>query len=287
MIYWKEYQGHKEDETIYTFDIETTSYIILDGKQYEPIKYLDFDKKTQEKCQFQAFMYIWQFGINETVYYGRTWQEFVSFLEKLEYYTKNSKKICFVHNLSFEFEFMRNCLKFKDVYARKSRKVMKCTLQDFNIEFRCTLFMSNLALKKLPQVYNLPVEKLVGDLDYNIIRHNKTKLNKKELKYCENDCLVVYEYIKRELEKYKKIKKIPLTYTGHVRKELKNKIFMNFKYKHKVKKSINIDGHFFDLMQRSFSGGYTHANYVYADEIIKEVDSFDETSAYPYVMVTR
>ena len=33
-------------------------------------------------------------------------------------------------------------------------------------------------------------------------------------------------------------------------------------------------------------GGYTHANWIYTDEIIKNVDSFDETSAYPYVLVT-
>lgn len=33
--------------------------------------------------------------------------------------------------------------------------------------------------------------------------------------------------------------------------------------------------------------GYTHANWIYADTIIKNVDSWDETSAYPYVMVTH
>ena len=33
--------------------------------------------------------------------------------------------------------------------------------------------------------------------------------------------------------------------------------------------------------------GYTHANWIYADRIIKNVDSWDETSAYPYVMVTH
>ncbi len=78
MIYWTEYKGHNEikeskntkvDSNIYTFDIETTSYIILNGKQYNTIDYLSFDKKTQEECLFQGVMYIWQFGINETVYF--------------------------------------------------------------------------------------------------------------------------------------------------------------------------------------------------------------------------
>ena len=33
--------------------------------------------------------------------------------------------------------------------------------------------------------------------------------------------------------------------------------------------------------------GYAHANWIYADKILKNIDSFDETSAYPYVMVTH
>ena len=33
--------------------------------------------------------------------------------------------------------------------------------------------------------------------------------------------------------------------------------------------------------------GYTHSNRIYTDKIIENVDSFDETSAYPYVMVAE
>ena len=33
--------------------------------------------------------------------------------------------------------------------------------------------------------------------------------------------------------------------------------------------------------------GYVHANFLYTDEIIKNVSSFDFTSSYPYVMVTH
>ena len=29
------------------------------------------------------------------------------------------------------------------------------------------------------------------------------------------------------------------------------------------------------------------ANYIYSDEVLYDVDSYDEASAYPYVMVTR
>lgn len=298
MIYWKNYQGHKLDiigkkvqidKNIYTFDIETTSYLILDGKQLSTDKYLELDKKEQERCEFYSTMFIWQFSINDVVYYGRTWQELYDFFEKIEVFTysKNVRKIVYVHNLSFEFQFLRNIFNFKNVLARKSHKVMKCQIEEFNFEFRCTLYMTNLKLEKIPNVYKLDVEKLTGNLDYFKIRHSDTHLTKKELKYCENDCLVVYKYILEELKQYETNKNIPLTSTGHVRRELKEKLSKNWEYKSKVKFCYNIDGHVYNLLVSAFAGGYTHANWIYTDEIIKDVSSYDFTSSYPYVMVTH
>ena len=34
----------------------------------------------------------------------------------------------------------------------------------------------------------------------------------------------------------------------------------------------------------AFAGGFTHANYLYADEIIYNVTSWDFTSSYPYCL---
>ena len=137
MIYWNEYQGHKldikgkrklYDNNIYTFDIETTSYLILNEKQLNTDKYLNLSKKEQEECKFYSCMYIWMFSINDIVYYGRTWEDLYNFFNRIEIFTAsyNIKKIVYVHNLSFEFQFLRNIFNFKNVLARKSHKVMKC-----------------------------------------------------------------------------------------------------------------------------------------------------------------
>ena len=296
MKYWTEYYGHipdlrgkrkKFDNTIYTFDIETTSYLILNNKQIPAIDYLKLTKKEQEECIFMSNMYIWMFSINDIVYYGRTWDEFFNFLGRISFWSTEEKKYVFVHNLAYEFQFMRNRFKIKNVFARKSRKPLRFELEDFNFEFRCSYMMSNSPLEKLPNIYNLPIKKLVGNLDYSLIRNSKTELTEKELSYCENDCLVVYEYIKKELETYENIKNLPLTSTGHVRKELKERIIKDYSYRNKVRRSINIDGHIYNLLISAFAGGYTHANWVFADEIIEKVESFDFTSSYPYVMVTH
>jgi len=70
MVYWNEYTGHKVDikgkrnkydNTIYTFDIETSSYLILNGKQINSQDYLNLSKKEQQECSFMSNMYIWMF----------------------------------------------------------------------------------------------------------------------------------------------------------------------------------------------------------------------------------
>lgn len=295
MLWYEEFKSHKPivlgrkkkfDNTIYTFDIETSNYLILDNKVIEGARYDKLSKKEQERAIKQSNMYIWQFGINDIIYYGRTWNQLKEFLNKLEDIVP-IRKIVFIHNLSFEFQYLWSNFKMESVMARKSRKIMRAILYNYNIELRCSYMMSNCKLEKLPDVYQLPVNKQVGDLDYDKIRHSTTPLTKEELKYCEYDCLVVYEYIKKELLTYENVDKIPITSTGHVRRELKQLVDKDYKYKSQVRQAINTDPHIYNLLVEAFAGGYTHANYIYADEIIENVTSYDFTSSYPYIMVTH
>lgn len=262
MLYYKEYTGHvgdivgkrkKIDNTIYTFDIETTSYYLLHNKVYAGITYKDLTQDEKDIIIPQTCMYIWMFGINNQVYYGRTWDEFVEFMILIDKYVPE-KKIVFVHNLAFEFQFFKSVLKVCEVMARKSHKVMRCEIEDCNIEFRCSYIMSNCALAGLPKLYALPVEKKVGDLDYTKIRTPKTKLTEKEMGYCEYDCLVVYYYILEELKTYERVDKIPLTSTGHVRRELKDAVMDDYAYRNKVRRSINVDPHVYNLLVECFAG---------------------------------
>ena len=294
MIYWNNYKGHESkiiktkhkifDNTIYTFDIEVTSYLKIKNVQYPQNVYEDFTQKQKDKCIPHSIMYIWMLGINDTVYYGRTWDELKEFLYLIDQNTPE-KKIMYIHNLSYEFQFLRSQFLIDNVTARTERKVMRCKLADFNFELKCSYFLSNTKLEKLPEVYKLPVEKMVGDLDYSVIRTPLTPLTQKEMGYCENDCLVLYHYIKREMEIYKDLEHIPMTITGKVRNELKSIAYKNFTYLTRARKAINTDPVVYNRLQQCFMGGYTHANYCYTDLLIKDVDSYDFTSSYPYCMV--
>lgn len=297
MKYYTDFRIKKEDlkiegnrkkicNNIFAFDIETTNLLKIGTKIVAGCNYLTLSEKEKEDCEFLSFMYIWQFSIDSDVYYGRTWEEFEEFLNMLDNEIPY-KKIVFVHNLSFEFQFLRCKFKFVDVFARTSRHVMKCLMQDFNIDFRCTLMMTNKSLEKLGEDYLLENQKLSGKLDYNKIRNSKTKLTEIELKYCELDCLVVYNYIQYELKKYERVDKIPITLTGHVRRELRNKVQNDYSYRNKLYKAINTDPHIYNLLIEAFAGGFTHGNWLYIGEILKNVDSWDITSSYPFVMVSE
>ena len=295
MIYYKEYKGHspqvlgrkgkKVDNNIYSFDIETTSYIKLGDKIYNASSYENFTDKEKNICEFYSIMYIWMFSINDVVYYGRTWDELKEFWSMIEEIIPQ-KKIVFIHNLSYEFQYLRSQFDFKSVFARTQRKVMKASLSYYNIEFHCTYLMSNISLEKLADTYKLPIKKLVGSLDYDILRSPITKLTNKELSYCENDCLVIYHYISLELRDYARVDKIPITSTGKVRRELQALAYKNIFYRRKIRRAINTNPHIYNLLTEAFQGGYTHANWIYADDILENVDSYDFTSSYPYVMTS-
>lgn len=295
MLYWNLYKGHKSDikgkrkfydNNIYTFDIETSSYIILDNKIYPALHYDNLNEKEKKRCLKRSHMYIWMFSVNDIVYYGRTWDELKLFLKKLDTFISDTKYV-FIHNLAFEFQYLKSNFHFEEVAARKSHKVITAIMKDYNIVLRCSYMMTNVALKYLPKVFDLPVEKKVGDLDYSKIRNPNTPLTDKELGYCEYDCLVLYHYILKELDVYEDVKHIPTTATGKVRRELQELIRTNFKYRRIVYKAINTDPHIYNLLCEAFLGGYTHANWIYADEVLKNVDSYDISSSYPYVLVTQ
>lgn len=101
-------------------------------------------------------------------------------------------------------------------------------------------------------------------MDYSLIRTPATELTELEMGYCENDILVLYYYIKYELETYEDVKHIPNTSTGHVRRELKEKIEKDYSYKRLCRKSINTDPHIFNLLQMAFMRSGTHTHHMFS-----------------------
>ena len=138
-----------------SLDTETTNYIIDDEHKY-------------------AWIYIFQIMIGDTFITCRTFDELADVFTNIKLtYGLNEKKrlIMYVHNLPFEFQFMRTEFRFSECLARKNRYVFKCFFDDYGIEFRDSLILSGMKLEKTAEnLVHHSTRKLVGDLDYNLIR---------------------------------------------------------------------------------------------------------------------
>ena len=300
----KNFTGNNKGEKVLNvpvaFDIETTSfYRDIDGNAYSYERYSKLGGKAtkMEKC---STMYVWQFGINGYCIMGRTWDDFVMMMKQISLLLNlcdKRKIVVYVHNLSYEFQFIRALFEWDKVFSIDLRKPIYARTKDF-IEFRCSYLLSGYSLSKLgEQLHHYECKKLVGDLDYSMMRHTGTPLTKQEIGYCINDIKVVMCYIQELIEQYGAITRLPVTKTGFVRKYCRalclrtigddGKKKPNWKYIDTIK-NLRITGmDEFSMLQRAFSGGFTHANAKYTDIVIGDVDSYDFTSSYPYVMVSE
>lgn len=229
-----------------------------------------------------SLCYIWQFGVNDTVIYGRDLEEFSILLDELTEIV--SEPTIWVHNLSYEMQFLLNILDVETTFARKAHKPMYFTSN--GIKFRCSYFLTRLSLDAWSKQHG-KCKKLVGNLDYSILRTPKTKLTKKELDYCENDILCMYYGLLDYLKKYDNMENIPLTQTGEVRRVVKNMYKRNENYHRKMTNLLPRNADEYAFMRQAFAGGYTHANYLHANKLIYNVHSMDIASSYPYVMVSE
>ena len=263
-----------------SFDIETTSFYSHD-----------------EKHEKTSIMYIWQFCLkyNDKYYcvYGRTWPQFFGLLIRLKFMLgldDKHKIIIYVHNLSYEFQFIRRLFEWSKVFALESRKV--CYAIHDSVEFRCSYLLSGYSLDNLAKVYDLETKKL--KMDYSVIRTPLTTLTREEIDYCMNDVKVVCDYITLKITQYKDVSSIPLTQTGEVRKEARKKVLHPIKgnkrgssgYYIQEKLRLNDTREFLTLRQ-AFQGGFTHANAFEVGHTIQDVSSYDFTSSYPYVMISE
>lgn len=232
----------------------------------------------------QAIMYIWQFqmGLDWTIV-GRTWSEFIDFLQRLKQELNGSKMMIFVHNLSYEFQFLSGVYAFRpdEVFLSDDRKVLRCSMFDC-FEFRCSYMLTNMSLKRFTHQMGVKDSKLSG-FDYSKYRFSDTPLTDEELQYCINDVLGLVEALTIKFEKEgNTLYTIPLTSTGYVRKEARAELA---KFNHEQLKAMLPDADQYRLLRECFRGGNTHCSRWFSTNILENVKSVDRSSSYPDVMI--
>ena len=239
---------------------------------------------TRIPTEDQSFMYVWQWyfeGVGVVI--GRTWHELRLFIMQIEAVLDNAMLVVLVHNLSYEFQFLRAVHEWKtdEVFAVKSRRVLKATMNN-KLEFRCTMLHSNMSLATWTAKMGVEHGKLSGeDFNYDIMRYPDTPLSEQELAYITNDVAGMVEAYRAEMERDgDNLYKIPLTSTGYVRADSKRAM----RNSGKVVENILPDYDIYKILRKAFRGGNTHANRYYSGMVLENVKSADRSSSYPDVI---
>lgn len=270
---------------IMAFDTETTSYVTYKEKNKK-----DGSTETVVDKRY-AWMYIADFcevvGNSYSHKTFRTWEQVKEYLDDLsDVCMKNEYYVIYVHNLSFEFQFMKDWLPMSDVFCRRAHNVLKCTYR--HIEFRDSLALANSKLAKLAENEKLDVYKHEGDLDYDLIRTPSTPLTKEEMEYLLADTEVVCAYIKKKIKEYGNFAEIPLTSTGEVRYLFRKELGVNLEKVHDLAVKYSADNmDLQNLLISIYAGAYTHCNYQVLEKVIHNLTCWDFSSDYPYQMVAE
>lgn len=271
-------------DDIFTFDTESTSDFLDENNR--PFMF-DYDNpEKSQKATKHSLVYLWQFGINDNRYVGRELSDFVDLLFELKQYCP-FKKFIFIHYLSHDFNFLLNVLKFDDVFARTSRHPITASVNYFNVEFRCSYVLMQLGLEKWAESNNLPVKKLTGLLDYQVMRTPLTPLTDEEMDYALADLDVMYHGLLALKKQYGHICNFPLTHTGKTRlactERMKGEINYNLKVTALMPQTLNE----YIVQAHAFMGGVVLCNWLYKNRVLEDMDAYDIASSYPWVLINN
>lgn len=192
----------------------------------------------------------------------------------------NENIVVWVHNLAYEFSFIRAYYEWVDIFAISERHKVARARTCSGVEFRCTYLLTGKGLGDVGK--EVGVEKKVGDLDYNLMRHSETPLTDEEWGYIDNDVLILDELIRQRLER-DTMSSIPMTKTGYVRRRIRKAVRGTEAQEDIANMILTLED--YTYAKQAFAGGYAHANPRFSGKLVHGVTPFDLSSAYPAVMV--
>lgn len=251
----------------------------------------EFSSFRDEHDKKVGLMYVWMIGICGMAIVGRTFDELKIVCDKISTFFQlsgNVRCIMYVHFLGADFEYIRHHFEWDKIFAMEPHDPVYA-ITSIGIEFRCSYHLSGYKLERVGNKLNkYHCEKLVGQLDYRLIRTPDTPLSNTELDYCINDVKVLCAYIQEEIERNNNdITQIPLTKTGYVRRFARESCFKN-KYRYQsLMRSLTITADEFKMLHNGFQGGFTHSNPCNTRIVLEDVTGIDISSSYPAALASE
>lgn len=276
-------RSYKSDKAYY-YKVDKTFYNIQMGFDIETTRDANTDT---------SYMYIWQLSINNNVILGRYWDEFFILLDtikRLLHPRSNARCICWIHNFSHEFAYMKRYIKYNDDYFFTGERTPIYVTHDDFIQFRDSMIMcGGCSLAKLAKDY-CTTQKAVGDLDYDRPRNKSDACNMTDIEYgyCINDVMILSEFAAYYWQTYLKNHFCPVTSSSVLRAEIKSgmteddRTFIKMAYP-------DFDLYSY-LTSAIYRGGYVHANINCVGELYTDknrIGGADITSSYPFTMLAQ
>ena len=211
--------------------------------------------------------------------YGTGWNKNKTLCKKI---------LCFCHNLSFDFYFMRkqlNIKKHNGNFFAKSANHCNRVETIYDIELRDTKELTNCSLEELSNQYTL--HKKIKDLDYSVPRHTSTPLTDDEWRYVNDDVIILCEFEDVFFANWcYPNHPLPITNTSRLLSRIMSAAFLE-DYSIEETRKLQPDVATLKVEQQYLMrGGLVGSNPLYRNEVVP-VYMRDVTSSYPSVMLTK
>ena len=229
------------------------------------------------------------FNLDIATLYGRRPSELIECINQILNILKGKNTFIYVHNLSYDYTFLRKFL-FRE-YGYPVEQLNVKSHYPIMIKFenglilKDSLILAQRALDKWALDLDAPAKKQTGKWNYDKLRNQTTKLSEDELSYAEYDPLCqaqCIDILKNQL--HKNLGNMPYTATGILRDELKKLASEN-----KAKKLFNLivpDFNDYMFMVSFFHGGYVHGNKEYLESnLLEGVQGYDFASSYIFCLL--
>ena len=289
------YYEHEQDriERIVNYKLHGKMIFDYSHKHYYLTTGCGFDietSKIQVDDGYTGYCYHWAFSMDDVVIAGRTLDSMESFFrflsEVLHGIDKRPKLMVLDANLGYEWQYCKkywNAIGLTGLFTKEKRNPLKIEIAN-QIEMREVIGLFGTSLNDIAKNY-CTTKKMVGDLDYSLVRLSRTKLKPKDLVYIENDVKILSELGNHIFANFfGRNKSLPMTSTGMIRAKIKAKIKNIKDVKYQVRENLPCEQDYNDFRRFLFKGGICGTNSLYMNVVLEDVVCADYTSDYPAVM---
>ena len=256
----------------------------LTGKQYTEYEYQPYNNHV---CIWTLSIRL--FDLDIATLYGRKPSELIDCINLILNELKGQYTIFYVHNLTYDYTFLRKFL-FRE-YGYPVEQLNVKSHYPIQIKFenglilKDSLILAQRSLERWASDLKVPAQKQTGKWDYDKIRNQDDDISENELTYSEFDTLSgtqCIDALKKQL--HKQLGSMPYTATGILRDELK-KLAAENKAKTLFNKIVPTFEEYLFLVSM-FHGGFVHGNKEYLESnLLKDVQGYDFASSYIFCLL--